>query len=93
MQHPFEEYDPDWSYEARSTARVREILRLERGTGAYYVDSLDGDGLEALDRVNSLGDLRELVVNLMTHHLRIAGRIDSVSQGTPTEGSPPPTIT
>ena len=46
------------------------------------MDFLDGDGLEALDRVNSLGDLRELVANLMVHHMRAAGRIDSVSRGT-----------
>ena len=79
MQHPFDEYDADWSYEARSTARVRETLGMERGIGEYYVYFLDGDGLEALDRVNSLGDLRELVANLMVHHLRVAGRMDVVS--------------
>ena len=83
MQHPFGEYDADWSYEARSTARAREILGLERGTGEYHLDFLDGNALEALDRVNSLGDLRELVANLMVHHLRISGRIDSISWGTP----------
>ena len=72
MQHTFGEYDAEWSYEARSTARAREILELERGTAEYYVDFLDGDGLEALDRINSLGDLRELVANLMFHHMRAA---------------------
>ena len=30
-------------------------------------------------------DLRELVANLMTHHLRIVGRMGTVSQGTVAE--------
>ena len=38
--------------------------------------------MEALERVDQ-GDLRELVANLMTHHLRISGKIETVSQGTP----------
>ena len=38
--------------------------------------------MEALERVGP-GDFRELVANLMVHHLRVAGRIDSVSQETP----------
>ena len=82
MQHLFGEYDAEWSYEARSKVRALQILELERGTAEYYVDFLDGDSLEALEGVNCLGDLREQVANLMAHHLRIAGRIDSVSQET-----------
>ena len=62
---------------------MREILDLERRSGDYQVNFLDGDRLEALGRVNSLGDLRELVANLMVHHLRIGGKMDTVSQGTP----------
>ena len=38
----------------------------------------DGKRMEALGRVEA-GDLRELVANLMTHHLRQAGEIDAVS--------------
>ena len=87
MQHTYGEYDAEWSYEARATARAREILGLERGNGEYYVNFLDGDGLEALERVNSLGDLRELVANLMTHHLRVADKIDGVFRGTEAFGT------
>ena len=43
---------------------------------------LGDDGLRALDGV-ALDDVRELVANLIVYHLRIAGRIDTVSQRTP----------
>ena len=54
----------------------------------HYQEKLQADEvdyrMEALDRVEP-GDLRELVANLMTHHLRVAGKVDAVtvSQGTP----------
>ena len=54
-----------------------------RGVSHY----LDGDSLKALDRVDP-GDLRELVANLMVHHLRIAGKMDTVSWETGVRDAP-----
>ena len=65
-----------------ATVRAREILELERGTAEYYVDSLVGDGPETLDQINSLDGLRELVANLIVRHLRISGKLDTVSRET-----------
>ena len=79
LQHPFGEFVGDWSYE-RGDSRAREVLGLELRRGLNY---LGNDGMRALQRV-APGDLRELVVNLMTHHLRLSGELDSapVSQET-----------
>ena len=82
LQHPFRHYTADWSYEARATSRAREILGLEFRTGDHGVQFINEEGLKALASVDQ-GDLRELVANLMVHHLRIGGRLDTVSQGTP----------
>ena len=46
---------------------------------------MNGEGLKALASVAS-GDLRELVANLMVHHLRVGGKMDTVSQGTAEPG-------
>ena len=81
LQHPFGEFLAEWSYEAGATAKAREILGMELRTGTRGVEYLDGHGLEAFDNVADM-DLRELVANLMVHHLRIAGKMDTVSQGT-----------
>ena len=82
LQHPFGAFVPEWSYQAGATSRVLEILGLQLRQG-YRGHHLDGDGLKALEQVDT-GDLRELVANLMTHHLRQAGKLDvgDVSQGT-----------
>ena len=82
LQHPFGEFVAEWSYESGATSRAREILGLDLRTGMRGVHYLGDDGLNALDQVDQ-GDLRELVANLMTHHLRVAGRIDTVSRETP----------
>ena len=84
LQHPFWEFIAEWSYESRATTRIREILGLDLRTGTRGVDYLEGDGLAALENVADV-DLRELVANLMLHHLRIAGKMDTVSRGTATE--------
>ena len=81
FQHPFGEFVREWSYEAGATSRAREILGLELRTTSRGVHYLDGDGLKALDQVADV-DLRELVANLMVHHLRVAGRMNTVSRGT-----------
>ena len=82
MQHPLGEFVPDWSYESGATSRAREILGIELRTGMRGVVYLGDDGLRALDGV-ALDDVRELVANLIVYHLRITGRIDTVSQRTP----------
>ena len=81
LQHPFGEFVAEWSYEAGATSRAREVLGLELRAGGRGVHYLDGDGLKALENVDQ-GDLRELVANLMVHHLRIVGRMDTVSRET-----------
>ena len=85
LQHPFGrppgDYVEGWSYEAGATTRVREILGVELRTSSTGVHDLDDNCLEAVQRVNR-GELPELVANLMVHHLRLAGKLDAVSQGT-----------
>ena len=43
--------------------------------------TLNGDNFKALDSVADVC-LRDMVANVMVHHLRIVGRVDAVSQGT-----------
>ena len=81
MHHPFGVWHKNWNYEPGATSKAREILGLELQTGTRGVHYLNGDGFKALDSVSD-ADLRELVDDLMTHHLRIVGRIDRVSRGT-----------
>ena len=78
LQHPFGEFLDGWSYESWAKSKAHETLGLELETGSRGVNYFDGKGMEALGRVEA-GDLRELVANLMTHHLRQAGEIDAVS--------------
>ena len=84
MQHPFGVWHENWSYEAGATAKDRELLRIELTTVWRGPDYLEGTALATLDHIDP-GDLRELVANLMVHHLRIAGRIYAVARGTPTD--------
>ena len=84
LQHPFGEFIAEWSYESGATSRAREILGLDLRTGMRGVAYLGDDGLKALEQIDQ-GDLRELVANLMVHHLRIVGRIVAVSRETATE--------
>ena len=81
MQHPFGVWHENWSYEAGATAKARELLGIELRTIWRGPRSLEGKALEALDHIDP-GDIRELVANLMVHHLRIAGRMNTVSRGT-----------
>ena len=81
MQHPFGVWHKNWSYEAGATAKARELLGIELRTGWRGPEYLEGAALSALDSVDP-EDLRELVANLMVHHLRIAGRIAPVPQET-----------
>ena len=83
-QHPLGVFHQEWSYESGPIARIRELPGLEDSTyerrdraGLLVdVDSLDGVAAEHLP---------ELVAALVTHHLRQAGKMQSVSPETPAE--------
>ena len=81
-QHPFEHYDEHWSYEGGALTKAREILGVEDLNDSWQVQRygtvLDVAKLDGLDPA----DVRELVANLMAHHLRESGRIEAVSQET-----------
>ena len=76
--NPLGAWHKDYSYESASTARARELLGLEpttdhRGRSPQtYIDLAELASIET-------GNLRELVASLLTHHLRLAGRIEAVS--------------
>ena len=81
-QHPLGAFHEDWSYQGGPAARVRELLgaevteygRWDRGSRSVDVKSLDGVAAEHLP---------ELAAALVAHHLRLAGRIATVSSETP----------
>ena len=81
-QHPLGSYHKDYSYEVASTARARELLSVECGAKGWRMEPGTAVGLESLKGVEP-DHLRELVASLMTHHLRMAGQIDTVSRETP----------
>ena len=84
LLHPFGEFLGGWSFESGATTRAREILGIEFKTGDRGVHYLDGAGMKALENV-APEDLRELVANLTAHHLRLTGRLSTVSQETGVE--------
>ena len=75
LQHPLGAYHEAFSYESGAAARVRELLGIE---GSYR----NSAALKTLPDV-ALGDLRELAAALVAHHLRIAGKLETVSRETP----------
>ena len=83
-EHPFSTPNKQWSWETGSVARICELLTSEKpsfeqwGRRAYSNARIDADSLQEVDD----GDLRELVANLVVHHLRQAGKMDAVSPGT-----------
>ena len=80
-QHPLGAYHKDYSYESAATTRARELLAVEPSAGRRPAPLTT----EAVARVGD-GDIRELAASLITHHLRIAGKIGTVSRETPTQG-------
>lgn len=82
-QHPLGTFHEDWSYEAAPAARVRELTGGESvGNGSRWDRRKTVIGLDSLRSVTS-GELRELLAALMTHHLRLAGELETVPQPTP----------
>ena len=82
-QHPLGAFHEDWSYEAAPAARVRELTGGESvGNGSRWDERKTVIGLDSLQSVTS-GELRELLAALMTHHLRLAGELETVPQQTP----------
>ena len=79
--HPLGAYHKDYSYESAATTRVRELLAVEPSAGRRPAPLTT----EALAGVEP-SDIRELAASLITHHLRIAGKIETVSRETPTQG-------
>ena len=73
--------DSLWNCDSGATFNAREILGLKYRTGDRCVHYLERGNFKALDSVADVG-LRDQVVNVMVHHLRIVGRVDAVSQGT-----------
>ena len=88
-QHPFGEPFKKWSWETGAVARVCDLLRAEKpafeqwGRHPYGHAEIDADSLQDV----ADGDLRDLVANLVVHHLRQSGRLESVSRET--AASPP----
>ena len=82
-QHPFGEPFKRWSWETGSVARICELLSAEQpsfeqwGRRPYGHAEIDPESLQDV----ADGDLRDLVANLVVHHLRQAGRMDTVSPG------------
>ena len=81
--HPTGAYHKDFSYESAAGTRARELLNLEAEADWRLQTRIE---LEALASVEP-GEVRELLASLMTHHLRLAGKVETVSQETPPSGS------
>ena len=79
-EHPFGRFHPDWSREPEVVALVREII------GAEYArfDRSGRTGPVGSDPPKDLpvDDVRQLTAALITHHLRQAGKIETVSRET-----------
>ena len=79
--HPLGAFHEKWSYESGPTVRIRELLGSKTAelwgrsgrSGVVDLESLDGVTWE---------DLRELIAALMVHHLRQAGKTETVSRET-----------
>ena len=76
--HPTGAYHKDFSYESAAGTRARELLNLEAESDWRLQTRIE---LEALASVEP-GEVRELLASLMTHHLRLAGKVETVSQET-----------
>ena len=81
-QHPLGTFHEDWSYEAAPAARVRELTGSKSvGNGERWDRRKTVIDLDSLQSV-APNELRELLAALMTHHLRLAGELETVPQQT-----------
>ena len=81
--NPLGFYDEDWSHESGLGELVHDLLGAESLVTTHnprdgYGTIINADSIAAL----SGEDARKLAAVLMTHHLRLAGKIDAVSRGT-----------
>ncbi len=77
LEHPMGRFHENWSYESATVVRVRELLGVE----APSVDRWNRSGpVMDVDAVGAISadDVRKLVALLMTHHLRVAGKLDEL---------------
>ncbi len=80
-QHPFGEPIKKWSWETGAVARICDLLRAEQpafeqwGRKPYGHAEIDAESLQDV----ADGDLRDLVANLVVHHLRRSGKMETVS--------------
>ncbi len=80
--NPLGFYDEDWSHESGLGEMVSDLLGSESLVPTWngregYGPVINADSISALS-----GDgARKLTAALMTHHLRLAGKFDTVSQG------------
>ena len=82
--NPLGFFDQDWSHESGLIELVHDLA----GTASLTMNSNRWDGGGTFVDVDSLPplapeDLRQLVAVLMTHHLRLAGQLETVSRETP----------
>ena len=80
--HPLGFYDEDWSHESGLGELVRDLLGSESLVAKHNRREEYGSVINP-DFITSMApeDLRKLAAALMTHHLRLAGKIDTVSRG------------
>ena len=81
--NPLGFYDEDWSHESGLGELVRDLLGSESLVATYntregYGPVINADSIAALSGEGA----RKLAAALMTHHLRLAGKIDTVSRET-----------
>ena len=87
LEHPTGRFHENWTYESATVTNIRELLGLEAPSIDRWNRSgpvLDIDALAALPPE----DVRELVALLMTHHLRVAGKVDEFLQAPVDESYP-----
>ena len=91
-QHPLGEPIKKWSWETGVVARICDLLRAEKpifeqwGRRPYGHVEIDADSLQDV----ADGDLRDLVANLVAHHLRQAGKMDTIArEPVPADGVDP----
>lgn len=80
--NPLGFYDEDWSHESGLGELVRDLLGSESLVAKHNRREEYGSVINP-DFIASMApeDLRKLAAALMTHHLRLAGKIDTVSRG------------
>ena len=82
-EHPLGRFHPDWSREPEVVALAREIIGQEYAR--FDRSGRTGPVRPDLPKDLPLDDVRELISALTVHHLRAAGKIETVSRETPAQ--------